>query len=150
MHVQKQELYKRNGRCEAVRYEGGAIVIDNGEPIYVNPQGGSTPLIVLCVERYIHISPLLLSSFFSCPLLSSSSSSFLFFVFISCFLLSFFSLTCSHFRILTFLTPTKHTRTHPKQILTRILDQKELCLRHARRTVKVRTCFSTCQCVLYF
>ena len=39
MHVRYQELYKRNGRCEAVRYEGGAIVIDNGEPIYVTPPG---------------------------------------------------------------------------------------------------------------
>ena len=27
-----QELYKRNGRCETVRYEDGAIIIDNGEP----------------------------------------------------------------------------------------------------------------------
>ena len=28
-----QELYRRNGRCETIRYEGGAIIIDNGEPV---------------------------------------------------------------------------------------------------------------------
>ena len=28
-----QELYRRNGRCESVRYEGGRIIIDNGEPV---------------------------------------------------------------------------------------------------------------------
>ena len=33
-----QELYKRNGRCETVRYEDGSIFIDNGEPFDI--EGG--------------------------------------------------------------------------------------------------------------
>ena len=35
-----QELYKRNGRCDVVRYEDGAIVIDNGDPIDLREEGG--------------------------------------------------------------------------------------------------------------
>ena len=33
MNMNEQELYRRNGRCESVRYEGGRIIIDNGEPV---------------------------------------------------------------------------------------------------------------------
>ena len=84
--LNEQELYRRNGRCESVRYEGGRIIIDNGDPVVA---GGSRRelVCVLCV-RCLFVS---FSSFFFFLFFFFS---FFFYFFSFFFLLLLFFLLC--------------------------------------------------------
>ena len=60
-----QELYKRNGRCDAVRYEEGAIIIenetgngiDNGNYSGIDENGNMKDLIAIQGKPHPHTHP---------------------------------------------------------------------------------------------